>query len=699
MNAYRLLLVATFLLALGDSRQALADEPPLPKDLKSAPSQKTPTIDGVLDVEEWQDAPALKFPMALIRLEPLANEVRACELRLKNSDKILYIALKVPDTTADDSLSPLRLDAAILGFAQGDAVKAHDDRKLVASGLYRDKAVVGKGKDDVDDPHQDGRGAMKRADGACTFEWAVPLASGDPDDLQAKPGDTLRFNILFADGFQVPITHAHLGGLFGPQMDTLAAWGTLALAANAPPDDLSALQGPAWIGDAAKTLAQADPGHLRVNSHALASGGGQPAARLLTSFTYRDEHGAEKEALAKLFLPDPPNPVAGAKGRRPLFFYAGYELPEGAERPYLDKGWIVSSPRDLPTNPLIRTANPDIALLHLLRALPWVDDTRVLIGGGSAGGWMTLRLAAETFPLAGAVPDVPPVNWGYNGAFLFSQLDKVGPPKPGAPSRVPVTYGVGTLLKPCLDVYGPDYGDANWFAASPIAQLDTITAPVSVCWSTADVLVPMDQIGARWVQPFDPAKFPPGYAMAAKALVSTPNGRLTLAEALPEDRFEAFPIKVPPGTALQDTPNGPGKPGSFEMPVSASRQWSIAIIDEGPPEPTVGHQKYAYGPTRETFFNHVLNGQVPLDQLTPTKLRRLMARYNGREWLPSRLQTLDRPEAERADVLRGLRTYAHASPDHARRLAELYEKLAPFDQALDVTTLKTLTTPEATSRR
>ena len=61
----------------------------------------------------------------------------------------------------------------------------------------------------------------------------------------------------------------------------------------------------------------------------------------------------------------------------------------------------------------------------MARALPWVDDTRVVIGGGSAGGWMTLLLAAETFPLAGAAPDVPPVNWGYN-ARLFLQATRQG---------------------------------------------------------------------------------------------------------------------------------------------------------------------------------------------------------------------------------------------------------------------------------
>ena len=671
--------------------RAVAGGAVLPRAVDAAPCRSAPSIDGVIDPEEWREAPAHKFDMSLIRIDPLATEARPCELRVMNSANGLYLALKVPDTTADDSLVPMRLDAAILAFGRGDKAQPHDDRKLIASGIYRDKVVAGSGKDDADDAHQDGRGVMTRADGFCSFEWALPLDATDADDLQAKPGDALRFNIMYADAFQVPITRARLGGLYGPQLDTAAAWGTLKLAADVKPDDGAAFQGPTWIKAAARELGKLAP-RLRVSGEGLAAGGGPPMARLPVTFNYLDEHGQEKEAKAKLFLPGPP--AAGATARRPLLFYAGYEMPEGAEQAYLKRGWIVSSPRDLPTNPLIRTPNPDVALLHQVRALPWVDDTRVVIAGGSAGGWMTLRLAAETFPLAGAAPDVPPVNWGYNGAYAFSQLDKTGPPTPGAAPRVPSTFAVGTMLKPSLDVYGADYDDPAWFAASPVAHVSTITAPVSVYWSTADVLVPMNQVGARWVQPFDPARFPAGFAMDPAALLKGRDGRLTLMDVLPEADYETFPIKVPDGTARQNAPTGPGTPRIFELPVSASRRWSISILDEGPPEPTCDHQKFAMAPAREAFLARVMTGQVPTDQLNPAKLRRLMSRYAGKEWLSSRLKTLDLPDAEHADVLRGLRTYVAASPANARHFAELYAQLPPEDRALGDDALKELSGPK-----
>ena len=109
--------------------------------------------------------------------------------------------------------------------------------------------------------------------------------------------------------------------------------------------------------------------------------------------------------------------------------------------------------------------------------------------------------------------------------------------------------------------------------------------------------------------------------------------------------------------------------------MSADKLWSIGIIDEGPPVPGIDHRKYNLMPTRNAFLERVVTGKIAPDQLTATKLERLMDRYAGKEWLPSRLKHLDFPERERADVLRGLRTYALASPANARRFADLYASL------------------------
>ena len=152
-------------------------------------------------------------------------------------------------------------------------------------------------------------------------------------------------------------------------------------------------------------------------------------------------------------------------------------------------------------------------------------------------GDMTLMLAAETFPLAGAMADVPPVNWGFNAAYFFKQLDKAGPRDGGAP-RLPFVSAVGTMLKGCTDVYGGEFGDATWFVHSPVAQVATITCPVSALWTTADMLVPINQVGSRWVQSFDQSKFPDGFTMDPAKLMDSREGRLTLMDVLPASDYD-----------------------------------------------------------------------------------------------------------------------------------------------------------------
>ena len=96
------------------------------------------------------------------------------------------------------------------------------------------------------------------------------------------------------------------------------------------------------------------------------------------------------------------------------------------------------------------------------------------------------------------------------------------------------------MLKPCVAVYGENFDDATWFADSPVAQVSTITCPVSVYFSTADVLVPINQIGAKWVQPFEKSKFPDGFTMEPEKLMASREGRLRLLDVLPESAYEVF---------------------------------------------------------------------------------------------------------------------------------------------------------------
>jgi hypothetical protein len=128
----------------------------LPKAIDAAPCGKAPTIDGLIVPAEWREASVHAFELGVVRIDPPATETRSAELRVMNSGNALYVALAVPDQTVNSTLSPLEIDAAILAFCQGEKVRARDDRRLIAHGLYRDKFVTAPGKGEGDDAHQDG---------------------------------------------------------------------------------------------------------------------------------------------------------------------------------------------------------------------------------------------------------------------------------------------------------------------------------------------------------------------------------------------------------------------------------------------------------------------------------------------------------------------------------------------------------------
>lgn len=643
----------------------------MPKFVTSAPCATAPTIDGVLGEDEWNEATAIGFDLSMVRIKPPAMKgKRNGELRVMNSANTLFVALRVPDAASHTSLDPLEIDLASLAFSQGHDAGRGDDRKLVAVGFYVDKHVVEPGKDE-NDPVQDGRGAVAYDLGHYDFEWAVPLDAKDADDLRAKPGDAIRFNLAFFDRFRVDLEDTQVGGLYGPDLDRASAWGTLRLSADVKDDGGTAFRGPAWLGAALSDRDGATSGRLRMLGGSVLTGQSVPIGKAELAYSYLDPDGRETSARAKIYLPA----TVKTEGKLPLLFSAGYELDDRSAADWVGRGYAVATPAAVERLPLCRSVNPDIALLHIVRALSFVDDAKVVITGTSAGGWMAFLLAAETFPLAAVASDVAPMNWGYNAAYILAQKARITP-------MVPALYNIRPLIEPCLEVYGADLNDAIWFRHSPLAQVPTITSPVSAFWTTADVLVPMNQIGERWVQPFDRGRFPAGLTMDPALLTTNKAGRTTLADVLAERDFEVFVVPMPAGAVKRSVSQAAAERKVIELPASGERQWSITILDEGPPEPQVDHLKYNLRWTRDRFLRQTVTGRIAPRQLTATKLERLMDRYAGREWLPTPLKHLDRPDLERADVIRGLRTYATASPENARTLADLYARLPAERRAL-----------------
>ena len=418
-------------------------------------------------------------------------------------------------------------------------------------------------------------------------------------------------------------------------------------------------------------------------------------------FTAEDLRGDEYVATAKLYLPaallDCGDPL-------PMWFNCGYELPDVHVPRQLRRGrLVVTSVEPQGTevfphaNPLCRGPNTDYVLLHLVRGASFVDPTRIILGGGSAGGYACLLAAAETFPVPVAVANVPVVNLVYEGAYFLSNGPRIA-------ANPPVEYPLmGLLMAGFTQLandgwgrgFGLDVSATGWYEHSPVAHLDRITAPVATCFSTADFLVPIEQVSASHAAAVL-AGLPDGVVMAAAELTAEPRATDRLVDLL-GGAAEVRVAAVPAGAVesrmdqLDLTMSTPQAPLPVPASTSGGQQWLVVIVDEGPTVMGIGHTRHGFEPDFDPFIDHHLTAGIGLEQLSEPKLIQLLNRWSAVEWLAPGFCHLDRPAAERADVERGLRTYCATSREHAANFARLYDQLPDGRRVLPIDLVTSLT--------
>ena len=411
---------------------------------------------------------------------------------------------------------------------------------------------------------------------------------------------------------------------------------------------------------------------------------GTVVGSVIVELRYPDVHGEEALGQARLFVPhhlrdDPTSPV-------PVIHNAGYELDEESGIRLAERGYLVSTPHAHPLNPLGRGVNLDRAILHAVCALPFADRRRVAVQGGSAGGWMTLMLAADTFPLLYSMPDVPPIHWGYNAAYIAENQPIAGPPEGSDEPRMPVLQVVGIIAEQSRVLYNQPFDHPAYLAVSPLQHMATLTAPTLITFSTADMLVPIEQVAHEAVRPHDPSRFPEGFWTKLTSRFPGVRVRRTLFEVLPVSRRSVFTLTPPANIPrLNSDGSAQGAPYPAALPFDRNKPISIVILDEGPKEPDLGHFKYAWALDHEPFRAWAESRGIQKEQLTRAKLERLMKRLRSEPWVPMRIRKsdggeefdanqLDYPEAERQDVLLGLEAFA-GDDAQARHLAQLYAQL------------------------
>ena len=409
----------------------------------------------------------------------------------------------------------------------------------------------------------------------------------------------------------------------------------------------------------------------------------QPIGIVSLSFRVKDLRGEPYVARARLLLPAA---VLDGQADVPVWFSCGYELTDVPAARQLRRGRVVVTSCDpvgeevFPFhNPLCRGPNTDYVLAHLVRGLTFVDPTRIVYAGGSAGGYAALLVAAEAFPAAAAVPSSPVVNLVYQAAHLMDNAPRLAAEPPAEQPLMGVLMG---MFLPFIDrgwsrAFGDDLSATAWWDHSPMAHVDEVSCPVAAFFSTGDFLVPIEQVGSE-VAAATLAELPPGVVMAAADLSPLSTASVRLLEVLGE-RADLRVVPVPEGAATASisdidlTMSRPQTP--VAVPVDGQAQWQVVVVDEGPTVFGIGHTRHLIEPDFDAFVDLALTTGVAVEQLTADKLRQLLRRWRGEEWLARGFHHLDELAAERADVEVGLRAYCAVSPAHAERFASLYAQV------------------------
>jgi len=412
---------------------------------------------------------------------------------------------------------------------------------------------------------------------------------------------------------------------------------------------------------------------------------------------YLDMSGRPRTGKARLFVPP------GAKEPMPLVVAMHYELGLASAAEYLAQGWAAVTPRE-GLSPFGESMNVSLAVLQASRLMPFVDQQRIAITGGSAGGYMTLMVASEAFPITAAAAIAPLVNIAYNVEYFARNAVPAAcgakDEKGNDASRVPVLCSVLEAVKGFGRFLGPvDETWQSWLQNSPVGVTDLITCPAFVPFSTADVLVPINQVADRFVVRAPAGTFPKGFAFDRSALVKPPGGRKTFMQAVGR-RARVFRVKMPRRlTPFWEATKPGAKPVDYQIPCLFSRSdtVSVVILDEGAPDPRIGHFKYHFRCSAIPFFKHWFSKKAPLapEQLTLRKLEILMRRFRGEDFEglvgyeepgkpPAPVSRRNRPAREKIDVIGGLGAYSKSGKAHRERLAMLYHRLPPTLRALDV---------------
>ena len=400
-----------------------------------------------------------------------------------------------------------------------------------------------------------------------------------------------------------------------------------------------------------------------------------------------------------------------SKNKIPVYCGVHYESLQKTIKKYCDLGFAVVAPcfDKIPIQfPLGNSYNFNKAMIQWTRRLPFVDRTKMVFGGISGGGYMTLAMGSEFFPVAALISDLPCVNWDYACNYLLANQKSSGcllPPD--KPRPLPVLALIAPGVNHAKVMFGNDLSSDAWYILSPISYVNRITAPVMVTAATGDMLCTIDMFTPEKFFTLERKLFPKDYVRDFKKLTSNPKAQKTLVESISEKKLAIHIIPLPkkihqftPGDKkiLDDETYDLPPQKEIDRPWSKEKQWNLVILNEGAPLPYIGHTRYYWNTNPRSFVSHYKIQKPQVEQLNSPKFQRLMERYSGKLSDVPILATgkpanrLNYKKLEQLDVLTGLLDFAQIGPKYAKKIKDLYRAstLKPFGKTLDFKKLKKL---------
>jgi hypothetical protein len=423
-------------------------------------------------------------------------------------------------------------------------------------------------------------------------------------------------------------------------------------------------------------------------------------ARLDITFPYRGQDGTLQVGWGRIFLPNISEPPPGGL---PIAVSMHYQASMYQAASQVRRGRALLTPirvgRDHGGNLVGDGLSHTLSLATLARRIPWVDTRRIVYYGGSAGGYHTLLTSAMRFGAACAWAELSVSDLQYNLRYLLENDNRFNEGVEDSDDwPVPIIHVVRSIGE--LTAAALDSTSESWWRYSAPPYMSIVGNPLAMTWSTADILVPVNQAGVQWAYPPDEGAFPEGYVLGYDSL-GNDLSRGPMITYLPSEHTETFVIPTPADalrnprhpklksdTAAVTTPRPPSP--SMELPFSQDKRFSVLIYDEGSPDALCGHRKYRVATINQPFFAHHLEaGGPPPDAMSHDAMRYLVARWLGTDSLTSSdgeilMTRTDYEPLEHWDILLASEAYLLGGDEAVATWREAYTALPPDDRVWDV---------------